>query len=243
MRASSPVDLGEALGGAAGRRAQQRAHALGHQDLQDGLQHGGLADAGPAGEDQQLRAQRQRHRRALLVGERDPVLRAGPGERLVGVDRRPRRRAGGDRRQVLRDGPLGGVQRGEEARSVSSPTRSRTTAPAPISSASASVDSAVGTWSSVAAWVDELALGQAAVALVHRLGERVADAGADADHRRRRDARAWPPSGRRRRSRCRGCRGRGDTGCRAGSGWRRCRRSCRCAAPATCRRRGRAGRP
>src|SRR5262249_33457095 len=51
--------LGHALGGAPGRSAQQKPCALCGQNAEDGIDERCLADAGPAGDDQDLGGERQ----------------------------------------------------------------------------------------------------------------------------------------------------------------------------------------
>ena len=88
-----------------------------------------------------------------------------------------------------RDGALGAVEPGEED-AASRRRRCRPPRASSSSSASASSITAAGTSSSSAACAQQLVLGQAAMPFVHRLGERVGDAGACADHRRLLDAEA-----------------------------------------------------
>ena len=88
-----PGRLGHALGGAAGRRAQQQLHALRGENAQDRVDDRGLADAGAAGDDQDLGRQRKPDRRFWLGGQfkADPLL--DPGQRLVGSIAAPGQRA------------------------------------------------------------------------------------------------------------------------------------------------------
>ena len=71
----------EAAGGATGRRAEgdPQAGAFGLLDDRPGA--GGLADAGPAGEDRDPRAEGAAHRRPLLVGQFGVLLISGAGSR------------------------------------------------------------------------------------------------------------------------------------------------------------------
>ena len=74
------------LGGAAGRCAEQQVHALGRQDAQDGVDDGRLADARPAGDDQDLRQQGQSDGGDLAFGQRQTGLLLDPWQRLVRID-------------------------------------------------------------------------------------------------------------------------------------------------------------
>ena len=87
---------------------------LAAQDLQDGVDQGGLAHARAAGDDQHLRGERQAHRRPLALGQGQAGLALDPGDGLLGVDRRPGRRADGEAPQPLGDVPLGPVEAGQE---------------------------------------------------------------------------------------------------------------------------------
>ena len=99
---------------AAGRRAQRRPDPLGHQDLQDGVEQRGLADARAAGHDQHLRDEGQPQRRlpgsapAPSPGVRPPT--ATPCRRrwpaMAAARRQPQQRVG--------DVSFGGVQAGEK---------------------------------------------------------------------------------------------------------------------------------
>ena len=71
--------LGEPLGGATGRGAQQAAHLLGPQDEQDGVDQRGLAHARPAGDDQ--RPAGQRLLRAPPAGWAQAPCRSSAGTR------------------------------------------------------------------------------------------------------------------------------------------------------------------
>ena len=64
-----PRGFGQPLGGPSGRRRQRDLHTLGAEDLEDGVDQGGLADPGPAGDHQHLRAERQLDRPALALGK------------------------------------------------------------------------------------------------------------------------------------------------------------------------------
>ncbi len=80
--------LGQALGGAAGRGREVHADLLRLQDLDEGAEDGGLARAGPAGEDAELRGEREADRDALQLVEGKARLLLGPLHGGVGLDRR-----------------------------------------------------------------------------------------------------------------------------------------------------------
>ena len=65
-----PGCLGHALGGAAGRRAEQEPHALRRENAQNGFDDGGLAHARSAGDDQHLGRQGEPDRGNLAFGKR-----------------------------------------------------------------------------------------------------------------------------------------------------------------------------
>ena len=64
-----PGGFRHTLGGAAGWRAEQQVHALGGENTQDGVDDGRLADARPAGDDQDLRRQGQSDGGNLAFGQ------------------------------------------------------------------------------------------------------------------------------------------------------------------------------
>ena len=119
-----------------------------------------------------------------LVGQADAGPRLDPGDRLVGIDRAAR--AGGPRPARSSRSAMPRSARYSPARNTQArpSTVSATTAPSASSSASAASDHLGGISSSSAASVAQLVHRQAAMALVHGLGQGVADAGPGADHRR-----------------------------------------------------------
>ena len=116
--------LGHAPRRPAGGRAEDQAGALGGQDAQDGVDDGGLADAGAAGDDQHLGGQGEAHRGALARGEGESGSLLDPGKGLVRVDPRPGQGAGGDAVQAAGDAALRPEQPGEkDAGRVADPIR------------------------------------------------------------------------------------------------------------------------
>ena len=106
--------LGHALGGAAGRRAQQDLSALRREDPQNGFDDGGLPDAGPTGHDQHLGHQCEPDRGDLAFGKGKADMLLDPRQGLVRVDPGPRQRAVCQPRQPLGDGAFRPVQAGKE---------------------------------------------------------------------------------------------------------------------------------
>ena len=102
------------LGGAAGRRAEQQAHALGGQNAQDGPDDGGLTHAGPSGDDQDLRHQSQADGGDLARCQRQTGLSLDPGQRLLRIDGGPWQRAVDQAPQSLSNTLLGPVETAEE---------------------------------------------------------------------------------------------------------------------------------
>ena len=95
--------LAHALRGAPGRRAQQKLHALGRQDAQDGVDDRRLAHARAAGDDSDLGGERQTHCLGLAGGQCEPRLPPDPRQRLLRVDVGPGQPARGDAGQPRRD--------------------------------------------------------------------------------------------------------------------------------------------
>ena len=77
-----PGRLGHALGGPAGGRAEQQVDALCGQNAQDRVDDRRLAHARAAGDDQDLRQQRQPNCCDLALGRAKPGLLLDPGQRL-----------------------------------------------------------------------------------------------------------------------------------------------------------------
>ena len=179
--------LRQPLGGAAGGRGQRDPHALDAQDLQDRVDQRGLADAGAAGDDEHLRCQRQLHRLALAGGEGDAGLGLDPWDGFCGIDRRPGQ------------APLhSALIRAAMARSARCrPARKMHRSPSTrvgddLAVLQLQIERGLDDLGRHLQQLDrhrhQLRQRQAAVALVHRFGERIADAGAGPDHRRLLDA-------------------------------------------------------
>ena len=203
--------LGQALGGTAGRRAERDRDGLREQDLEDGVDQGRLADARAAGDDQHLGNESDPNRLSLAIGKRQLRPLLDPRDGLVGIDRRPGRFSSRERLELFGDLPLGPVEASEED------------APAALEvigdygaifelKAERRLDELRRHFEQRLSERDQLFGRQPAMPFVHRLGERVGDAGTHADQRGLLDAELGRRSDRRCGSRCRGCRGPADTG-------------------------------
>jgi len=178
----NPGAFSQALGRTASGSTEGHLDRLGHERLQDGVDQRRLAHARAAGDHQDFAGQRQLKRVPLALSQGHAGARLEPGDRLAGVDLGPWRPPGAERAEPLGDGLFAPVQAGEED--------------------AASVLDGVGDHSAILKLeiqrrhdlfgrhldqlgreLDELVLGQPAMTLVHRLGQSVGDARADADHR------------------------------------------------------------
>ena len=182
-----PGRFGHALGGAAGRGAQQQAHALGGEDAQDRVDDGGLAHARPAGDDQHLRQQRQPDRGDLAFGQRQAGLLLDPRQRLLRIDVGPGQRAVGQAQEPLGDDLLGPVEAAEEdaGRLADRVGDDRALGQFEIQRG---LNQLLGDLQQLDGERHQFLGRQAAMALVHRFGQRIGDPGADPDHRRLLDA-------------------------------------------------------
>jgi hypothetical protein len=109
-----PGALGEALGGTTGGGAERDRDGLGGQDLQQRVDERGLADTGPASDDEHLGNESDVNGLSLALCEHQLRPLLDPPDRLVGIDRRPRRSSDGERPELLGDLPLRPVEAGEE---------------------------------------------------------------------------------------------------------------------------------
>ena len=174
--------FGHALGGAARGGAEQQFHALGRENLQDRVDDRRLADARAAGDHQRLRHQRQPDRGPLTVGELQPLrfstqgmalsasihvqgslplmMRIKPiGDRLLGPVEARQEHAGGLADLVGDHRALGSFEfEGRE-------------------------DQFLRRFEQFFGQRDQLVRRQSAMTVVHRLGQRVGDPGAQPDHR------------------------------------------------------------
>jgi hypothetical protein len=108
--------LGHAFGGPAGGCTQLDAQLLGGQDLQDGVDQGGLTHPRPACDHQHLAGQCLLHRCFLASGQLQAQALLHPADRLARIDGAP---GWCSLRQLLQrfgDAPLIAVQVGQEDR-------------------------------------------------------------------------------------------------------------------------------
>ena len=91
------------LGGAARRRGEHDLQPARAVDLHERADDRRLADAGPARDDRELRAEAARERGRLLVGEREARPLLPPRDGARGVNRREGRRRAQDALDVRRD--------------------------------------------------------------------------------------------------------------------------------------------
>ena len=184
-----PRTLGEPLRRASGRRGEGDPERLGEDDPQERVDERRLADARPARQDEDLRAEEGAHGGALARGEHDSRPRLHPRDRRAGVRALPGRGAGREGRDPLGHDPLGGVERGEED---AGPSRLLLGDEPPVAELQAERLDDLLTWSpeELGRAGDERLPREAAVPLVERLGQDVRDTGADADHRVLGDAEA-----------------------------------------------------
>ena len=114
-----PGGLTHPLGGPAGGGAEQDAQLLGRQDAQDGVDQGGFAHPGPAGDHQHLAGQSLLHSCFLTGGQLQGETLLHPGDGPGQIDRFPGRAACRQRLQGLGDAALIAVEVGEEDRRLS----------------------------------------------------------------------------------------------------------------------------
>ena len=171
--------FGHALRRAAGRRAQRHAHALGPEDVAEGLEDGRLTRAGSAGEDGDFVLQRHEHAGRLGGREGEAGAGLGPFDGLVGDDGRQARRRGEEALDRGGDGLLGllleaelheaHAARGEHAHGVFLHQL-----------AQAVVDDRLVDLEELGGLLEQAFVGEGAVAFAFEFLERVQDAGVDA---------------------------------------------------------------
>src|SRR5271168_5406488 len=128
--------LGHPLGGAAGRSAEQKFHALGREDSKDRIDDRRFADARAAGDHEGLRNQRQADRVPLTVGELQAAALFDPRNRLLRVNPSPGQRTVHDANQPIGYSLLGPNRPARNVQAVS-PTLSAITLPSDSSSSRA----------------------------------------------------------------------------------------------------------
>ena len=143
-----------------------------------------LPTPGPPVTTSTLRAQRQAQRLPLARGQAEPGLLLDPGDRRLERRSPARAAALGQPQQPLGDAALGPVQAGQEHAGPALDRRRPPLAAPASSSASGLVHQLGRDLQQLGGERAQLVAGQAAVALVHGLGQREGDAGPGPDHRR-----------------------------------------------------------
>ena len=182
-----PGGLAHPLGCAPGRRTQQDIDALGGQDAQDRVDDRRLADARSAGDDGDLRGERRAYRVGLARRQGEPGLTLHPGQGLARVDVGPWETARRDPQKTPGDRPFGPVQAAEEY-AGDLPHRVGNHRAFGQLQVQRGADQLAGNLQEFGRERSQLFFRQAAVTLVHRFGQGIADARTDPDHRRLRDA-------------------------------------------------------
>ncbi len=148
-----------------------------------------LADAGSAGDDEELGSRGQAQRLGLHGRERHAQPLLGPGDCALDVDRGPRDGARSKRAHAQGNLPLGCVEPGQEdgRLAVDGVGHHRARRDLELQRL---LDERLGDLEQPRGRLVQVGQRQAAVPVVHRLDERVADARPGADHRRALDAQA-----------------------------------------------------
>ena len=178
-----PGGFAHPLRGTPGRRAQQDIDPLGGQDAQDRVDDRRLADARSAGDDGDLRGERRAYRIGLAESQGEPGLGFHPGQGLARVDVGPWEIAGRDPQKTPGDRQLGPVQAAEEY-AGDLPHRVGNHRAFGQLQVQRGADQLAGNLQEFGRERSELFFRQAAVSLVHRFCQRIADARADPDHAR-----------------------------------------------------------
>ena len=177
----------QTLGRPARRGAERHLGPLGHQDFQDGAQQRRFAHAWTAGDHQDFRGQRHANGLLLAVGQHEAGLALDPRDRLVGVDPRPGRAAGGEGAQPFGDLLLRPIEPGQEDAAVAVQRIGHHIAGLKFQG-QRGLDQVCRHLDQRLGLRRQFLRRQTAMAFVHRLGQSVADAGANPDHRRLLDA-------------------------------------------------------
>jgi hypothetical protein len=139
-----------------------------------------LADAGTAGDYQHLGGESDANSLSLAIGERQLRPLLDPGDRLVGIDQRPRRSSDCERLELFGDLPLGPVEPGKEDATVALEVIGDYGATFELE-AECRFDELSRYFEQRLSERDELIGRQSAMPFVHRLGQRVGDPGTHAD--------------------------------------------------------------
>ena len=182
-----PGGLRHPFGCAAGRRAKQQGHALGVQDTQDGVDDGRLAHARTAGDDHGLGVQGPANRLGLAFRKRQAGLPLDPGQRLAGIDIRPGQPAARDLQKPFADRPFGPVQ-ATKKNTGGSGNRVRNDRSLGQFEVQSGLNQLLRDFQQFDGERRKLCGGKAAMAVVHRLGQRMGNPRANPDHGRLFDA-------------------------------------------------------
>src|SRR6266516_651999 len=135
----------------------------------------------PAGDHQHLGRQCQRHGRSLALGEYQAGPLLDPGDRLVRINPGPGQLAGPKLQQPLGDAPLRPVQAGQENAGLIADRIGNHRAVSQFE-VKGRADQLLRDLEKLSGQRHELVGRQPAMALVHRRGQGIGDAGAHADH-------------------------------------------------------------
>ena len=175
-----PHTLGQALGGTARGRTEPDRDSLRSEDLQDRVDQRCLADARPTSDHQHLRGERNADGLPLALSERQLRPLLDPGDRLVSVYRRPGRLPKRQRLELRRDLLFGPIQPREE-HATSSIEIVCDDCPSLDFEAKRGLDKFGRSLQELLREWEQLLGGETAMPFVHRLGERVGDAGTHAN--------------------------------------------------------------
>ncbi len=179
--------LRQPLGRAARWRAQREPDAARRDHGQDRVQQRRLADARAARDYEHLRPDGHPQRLGLHPRQRHRQPRLDPGDRPIRVDRLPGHAARGQTPDARRDDPLGGVQAGQE-HARASVHRVPDDRPGLELEVERLRHQRLGDVEQPRGGGHQLRHRQAAMPIVRRLGQRVADARPRANHGRLLDA-------------------------------------------------------
>jgi hypothetical protein len=177
-----PGALGQASGGTTGGGAERDCDGLREQDLEDGVDQGCLTDAGTAGDHHHLGNQCDANSLSLAIGERQLRPLLDPRDRLVGIDRRPRRSSDCEGLEIFGNLSLSPVEAREEGATAALEVIGDYGATFELE-AQRRFDELYRYFEQRPSERDQLFGRQPAMPFVHRFSERVGDAGAHADQR------------------------------------------------------------
>ena len=174
--ASSPVPVRQPLGRPTCGRAQRHSNLLCDQHLQDRVDQGGLAHAGAAGDHQHFAGESNPDGLALACSQLQARSVFHPWDRLGRVDRRPGWTDGHENAQSLSNGLLGPIEAGQEHAAAAFQLVGHDV-PGLQLQPQCRCDQVIGNFQQFGGQHRQLLHRQTAMTLVHRLGQRVTDAG------------------------------------------------------------------